>query len=116
MRRALIAGFVALLAACVTPGFPVDLDEYFGPLPPAPSADELAGADFTTRVWREHPMHADFAIAYPQIAERDKVEARVILDCIVQPNLRLACAASDDGWPEYDFELAARYLSTRIRA
>ena len=67
-------------------------------------------------VWLEIPSSADYPASYPEAARGTGIVVRVVLDCIVEADYRIACAAADDGFPEYDFEQAALLLATRFRS
>jgi hypothetical protein len=110
------AGLALLAASCATPPMsPQEQAAHFGDVPPAPTKEELAGATFAQAYrWIERPTDADYTTVWPQDAWWAEVEASVDLDCLVLANGRVACAASDDGWPQYHFEQGARNLSTRL--
>lgn len=117
MRWLLLASLLGLMTACATP--PVSPEEqaaHFGPVPDAPTAEQLASTDIAANVvWIARPDGADYRLVWPQDAWFAEAEATVGLDCLVRADGTVACAADDDGWPQYNFEQAARFLSTRFR-
>lgn len=117
MRLAVLAGLLAGLYACVTPPAPPEVQAtHFGPVPPAPSLEQLARAERVRNwIWSARPRADDYAWLYPRNAWFAEVEAQVVLNCIAQSDGGVACVAKDDGMPQYDFEQAARNLSTRFR-
>lgn len=116
MRACLIAIFALALSACVTaPATPEEQAAYWGPVPDAPSAQALAEAPvLTDYVWAERPNGRDYVMMYPRDAWEAEAESNVTLDCIVQTGGWIACAARDDR-TRFDFEEAARRVSTRFR-
>lgn len=117
MRGGIIGGLAFALAACATPPAPPEVQAaHFGPVPEAPSAEMLAAAEVVTNyAWLSRPSNADYIMVYPRDAWFKEVQTTVGLDCLVGDDGGVACAADDDGWPQYDFEQAARNLSTRFR-
>jgi|CXWL01.1.fsa_nt_gi hypothetical protein len=117
MRLAMVVGLLAGLSACVTPPAPPEVQAaHFGPVPPAPSLEQLASAERVRNwIWSARPRADDYVLLYPRNAWAAEVEARVVLNCIAQEDGSVACAAKDDGMPQYDFEQAARNLSTRFQ-
>lgn len=118
MRLALLIGLAAVLCGCVTaPPAPPDVQAaHFGPVPAAPSIEQLERAERARNwVWSTRPQANDYILLYPRNAWFAEVEAQVVLNCIALDDGRVACAAKDDGMPQYDFEQAARNLSTRFR-
>lgn len=115
-------GIVALaaaafaLSACVTPPASPEVQAaYFGEVPAPPTADQLQGAPLLTNfVWEKIPNGADYTMVYPRDAWAAEVEAVVTLECLVLETRHVACAAGDDGYPQYNFEQAARNLSTQF--
>ncbi len=117
MRLTLVTGLAALLGACVTAPAPPEVQAaHFGPVPPAPSIEQLEHAEFARNwVYSARPRVDDYTLLYPRNAWFAQVQTGVVLNCIVQEDGSIACAAKDDGMPEYDFEQAARNLSTQFR-
>lgn len=115
MRRSVLAILATALASCVTPpASPEQQAAYFGAVPDAPSPEQLAQAELITGfAWASLPNPNDYVMVYPRDAWSAEVQSRVTLECIVQPDLHVACAATDDQ-PLYNFEQAARNLSTRF--
>lgn len=117
MRKPVLAILSLALAACVTPPAPPEVQAaYWGPIPEAPTPQQLAMAPrLTNYVWLSRPDVNDYVMIYPRDAWAQEVEGTVTLACIVQAEGRVACAAGDDGLPKFDFESAARNLSGRFR-
>lgn len=117
MRSLLAVIALVALTGCVTaPASPEAQAAHFGPIPAAPTREQLISAKaLTDHIWLSRPQFTDYVMLYPRNAWEAEIQARVQLDCLVQEGGSLACAAEDDGWPQYDFEQAARNLSTRFR-
>jgi hypothetical protein len=120
MKRIAFAAILALAGCVSTPAIWPPLPDpatHFGPIPPPPSAEELAAAEplVGRPVWTHQPVGQDFIVAYPRNAlNAGRGNGRVVLNCIVQADGSLRCAAEDDGDPAHDFERGALYLSTRF--
>jgi len=117
MRAGLFGLLIVLLSACATPpATPEAQAAHFGPVPEAPSVEQLASTTVATNyTWLARPDGADYRLVWPRDAWYAEAEATVGLDCLIREDGTVACAADDDGWPQYDFEQAARNLSTRFR-
>jgi TonB family protein len=114
--RALLVAAGLLLSACAS-------SSSFGPIPAAPTAEELAAAQQRAvaesaggmPVWITRPDGQDYVRAYPPRALSAGIPGRVTMDCILQADGSLRCAPRDDGEPEHNFEHAALLLSTLFR-
>jgi len=115
MRWAFLAILATALASCVTPpASPEQQAAYFGAVPDAPSAEQLAQAELVTGyAWASLPDPNDYVMVYPRDAWNAEVQSHVTMECIVLADLHVACTATDDQ-PQYNFEQAARNLSTRF--
>ncbi|OQW58134.1 MAG: hypothetical protein A4S17_12035 [Proteobacteria bacterium HN_bin10] len=118
MKWALVAVCSALaLAGCATAPAPPEVQAaHFGPVLPAPSPEALANAQLIEGLrWLSRPDANNYIMAYPRDAWFAEAESTVSLSCIIQTDGRFACAAAPDKWPQFDFEQAARNLSTLLR-
>ena len=87
------------------------------PMPVAaepPLAQQLTDL-ITGAVWLERPTGRDYAANYPQRALRERVMARVTLDCLVGEDGRLTCTVLSDDHPEYGFDEATLALARSFR-
>lgn len=117
MRISFVAVLALALAACVTtpPATVEQQAAYWGPVPDAPTPEQIAQAEpLTDYVWVQRPDGRDYVMMYPRDAWEKEAQSNVTLDCLVLTGGRLACAARDDR-TRYDFEEAARRISTRFR-
>jgi hypothetical protein len=111
-----VIALVALVACVTPPESPEAQAAHFGPVPDPPTRQQLLSAkQVTDFVWLSSPQYTDYVLLYPRDAWQAEAEASVQLDCLVREDGSLACAAEDDEWAQYDFEQAARNLSTRFR-
>jgi hypothetical protein len=117
MRPAWIVGAAVLVASCATPpALPEVQAAYFGTLPEPPTSEQLAQAEIIGGLtWRSRPKPDDYVMVYPRDAWEHDVEATVPMDCLIKDDGHLNCAAGDDGLPQYNFEQAARYISTQYQ-
>jgi hypothetical protein len=117
MRSAWIVGALALLASCATPPAPPEVQAaHFGPLAEPPTNEQLAQAEVIGGLsWRSRPKPDDYVMVYPRDAWEHEVEATVPMDCLIEDDGHINCAAGDDGLPQYNFEQAARYLTTQYQ-
>lgn len=113
IRAALIAlGLLAVASAAhaqrVPRGFEAPRES------PTPEQIEAAGEPLTNVIWIEQPDGRDYARAYP-VAAQGRQNGTVLINCIVQSDGRVACAAQDDGVEAYNFEWATLLIATKFR-
>jgi protein TonB len=79
--------------------------------PPAPPSPVLTGM-----VWLQRPSAQDFNRYYPSRAAEREQEGRVVLDCIVSADGRIACTVSSEDPTGWGFGEAALRISRNFRA
>lgn len=89
-------------------GFPIPVA--IDPPPAPPSLSVLTGL-----IWLEQPDGHDFLRLYPSRAQREHVEGRVTLDCLVNAGGRLSCTVVSEEPREYGFGEATLQISREFR-
>jgi protein TonB len=79
--------------------------------PPAPPSPVLTGM-----VWLQRPSSQDFNRYYPQRAMEREQEGRVVLDCLVSADGRIACSVISEDPTGWGFGDAAIRISRNFRA
>src|SRR5215470_7935244 len=85
---------------------------------PAPSEQALAAAPLlqpTQLPWVEHPDARDYLAAYPSNALQRGINGAATLECLVQPDYRLACVVRSETPRHRGFAGAALQLSPRLK-
>jgi periplasmic protein TonB len=67
-------------------------------------------------VWLQRPSSQDFNRYYPQRAVQREQEGRVVLDCIVSADGRIACTVASEEPSGWGFGEAALRISRNFRA
>ena len=70
----------------------------------------------TNVIWLAQPDGVAFARHYPQAAQEQRVEGRVILDCVVGDEGRLTCVVQSEDPPGYGFGEATLAIAQEFRA
>jgi protein TonB len=93
------------------PPTPTPLPVAVDPPPSPPVAQVLTGM-----VWLERPSAQDFNRYYPTRASEREQEGRVVLDCIVSGDGRIACSVASEDPTGWGFGEAALRISRNFRA
>jgi protein TonB len=79
------------------------------PAPPTPSV-------LTGMVWLQRPSSQDFNRYYPTRAQEREQEGRVVLDCLVSADGRIACTVASEDPSGWGFGEAALRIARNFRA
>lgn len=90
-------------------GFPIPMA--VDPPPPPPASSFI-----TNMRWLETPSAPDFHRYYPAAALQAGMDARVVLDCIIGDNGRLACTIMSEDPIGHGFDIATLQVSRLFRA